>query len=288
MGEIIPAAENAKSIRESLLGKSAQAQFAAALPSVGITAQRFVRMALTQFTVNPELYTCTKDSVLRALIVCAQNGFAPTGSFGAHLIPFRNGKTGMKEVVVIPDYRALVGRSWRSGRMVRLTANVVHEGDDFDFAEGDKPFLRHRAGRDADGKWIDNEDAPVTHAYALAHLRDTELPSFVVLTRKGVEFYRAKSKARNSPAWTDSWSAMACKTAIRRLCESGRLPIQDDDQRLVELLQTEDVGIDLPALEKLSPEELAAMKRPDATVTDTPPDEPAPAQDEPDLSKAPW
>lgn len=266
--EMVPIEKRAEDMRAALSTPRVQAQLAAALPSVGLTAQRFARMAMTAFTTNPDLYNCTKESVIRSLIVCAQLGLAPTGAFGAYLVPFKN-KKGEKEATVICDYRGIIARSWRSNRLLRVTANVVREGEFFEYEEGGTPFLRHTPGMGKDKKPVPGA-SPVVFVYALAHLRDSNAPSFVVLTVEGVEWYRSKSKVPDSPMWRNDWNAAACKTALRRLFESGRMPMQDDDQRLVELLQGEDSGIDMPTLEKLSPEELAATRAADVeSVTTT-------------------
>lgn len=242
--QIMSLKERAGEMRDFLSKPETQAQFAAALPAVGLTPQRFLRAALTAFTLNPDLYKCSKESVLRCLILGAQYGLAPTGKFGMYLIPFG------QECTPIVDYRGLLQVARRSGEVVRVSANVVREGDDFEYEEGSKPFLRHRFG-------VDNEENKRTHVYAIAHLRNAlELPTFVVLTTAQVEKYRARSKAKNSPMWTHDWDAAACKTALRRLCESGRMPMQDGDQRLVELLQSEDAGISLPPYERVGTDTL--------------------------------
>lgn len=255
MGEIVPMNEQARGIRALLTDPRTQAQIAAAMPSVGLTPQRFLRVAMTACTLNPDLYTCTVDSWKRALVHVAQLGLAPTGKGGVYLIPFVNSRKingqwrKQKEVTVIPDYRGLLAVCRRSGQILRIAAAVVRDGDEIEWEHGRKPFLRHkeRGGAPVQGQTKESDGGRrITHAYAIAHLRDAEeMPVFRVMERWEVDARRARSKAPNSPAWTNDYAAMARKTVLRALAEGGELPMQDDDQRLLTLMQAEDKGFDL-------------------------------------------
>lgn len=77
----------------------------------------------------------------------------------------------------------------RSGQIATLSARIVREGDDFSFEFGLEEKLVHRPG--------ENEDAPVTHVYAVARLKDGGT-QFEVMTRKQIELVRAQSKAGNN------------------------------------------------------------------------------------------
>lgn len=252
MGEIVPLKEKAEGFRHWLDKKQTQEEFAAALPSVGITKQRFVRMIATAFSVNPALYDCSIPSIKRSLIYCAQLGLPPTGKGGIYLIPFKNSVKNalgqwekVTEATPIIDYRGMLQVARRSGDIARVTANVVRHDDVFEYEEGTKPFLKHKVGQADPAEGSPPPD--VSHVYALVHLKSApDLPAFVVLSTREVEKYRRRSKAPNSPAWVNDWSAMACKTAIRRLYDSGRLPLQDDDHRLMTMMQAEDTGFSLP------------------------------------------
>lgn len=270
--EIVPVAKKAEAFHAWLKKKETEAEFAAALPSVGITKQRFLRMIATAFSTNQALYECSIPSIKSALIYCAQLGLAPTGKGGIYIIPFKNSRKingewhKVTEATPVIDYRGMLQVARRSGDIARVTANVVRKDDSFDYEEGAKPYLRHRV---AEGEQAEGSPPPdVTHAYALVHLRSApELPAFVVLTTREVEKYRRRSKAPDSPAWTNDWGAMACKTCIRRLYDSGRLPLQDDDHRLMAMMQAEDQGFELPPAGDDAPVQA------DATVKDAEPGE---------------
>lgn len=195
------------------------------LPKLGVTADRFVQMAMMAMDRQPKLYDCTGESLVRCLMLSAQTGLMPTGRGGMWLVPFG------REATPIIDYRGLLNIARRSGQVTRTKAAVVREGDVFEWEEGTEPFLRHRALSDVDQK--------VTHVYAIAHMKDGP-PVFVVLTRVQVERFRSRAKASRSGPWQTDWDAMAMKTAARRLCEW--LPMQDEDQRIVEIASRTERG----------------------------------------------
>lgn len=84
----------------------------------------------------------------------------------------------------------------RSGQIASLSARVVREGDEFNFEFGLDEKLIHRPG--------ENEDAPVTHVYAVARLKDGGT-QFEVMTRKQIELVRSQSKAGNNGPWVTHW-----------------------------------------------------------------------------------
>ncbi|EIY1805876.1 recombinase RecT, partial [Escherichia coli] len=112
-------------------------------------------------------------------------------------------------------------------------ARVVREGDEFNFEFGLDEKLIHRPG--------ENEDAPVTHVYAVARLKDGGT-QFEVMTRKQIELVRSQSKAGNNGPWVTHWEEMAKKTAIRRLFKY--LPVSIEIQRAVSMDEKEPLTID--------------------------------------------
>ncbi|HBB1586799.1 TPA: recombination protein RecT, partial [Escherichia coli] len=87
----------------------------------------------------------------------------------------------------------------------------------------------------------ENEDAPVTHVYAVARLKDGGT-QFEVMTRKQIELVRSLSKAGNNGPWVTHWEEMAKKTAIRRLFKY--LPVSIEIQRAVSMDEKEPLTID--------------------------------------------
>ena len=156
-----------------------------------ITAERFARIALTELRRTPKLVECAPESLLGALMLCAQLGLEPGPLGHAYFVPFK--------------------RAYDSGQVKDINTGVVHEGDAFEWREGTRPFLDHTpSGPPAERAF--------THAYAVARLK-TGGTVFRVIFPEDVERARKASANATNPAspWQTDYFAMVRKTAVRRL-----------------------------------------------------------------------
>ncbi|MEM9610988.1 MAG: recombinase RecT [Actinomycetota bacterium] len=228
-------------------GDAMQQAFAKALPRQ-LTPERFARIAVTTLRTNPDLLACSQPSLLGALMQAAQLGLEPGSPLGhAYLVPFRNKKTGTREVTFILGYRGMIDLARRSGEISYIGAEVVREGDEFEVVRGLSPDVVHRDSTDQE-----RHLRPITHVYAVAKYRDGGF-NFVVLTTDEVEAFRKRSATqraeRPSGPWQTDWEAMAKKTAVRRL--SPFLPLSVElatataaDERPIRFDGTDDLIID--------------------------------------------
>lgn len=215
-----------------------QDQISRALPS-HVTTQRFIRAALTCLNRTPKLLNCTVESVTGCLLQCAQYGIEPDGR-RAHLIPY-----GTTCTLVI-DYKGLVELVLRSQMVSYIHADVVRDGDLFEYSMGEVRnhvpwFLRRdEAKPDQPG----NDFA----VYALAKMKGGSVMSAVMSIQEVMEIrdrsqgYRAfKAGKISENPWDESnWVSeqeMIKKTAIRRLCKL--LPLSPEFRDAVE---TEDAA----------------------------------------------
>lgn len=211
--------------------KSKQEALMHQLPAIGgkggeANARRLIKIALQACSRNPTLLECSRESIYGTLMQCAELGLEPSPYGGAHLVPYRNNKTGKMEAQFQPDYRGLVKLARRSGEIASITANVVHQKDTFEYGITEKgPHLKHVPS-------LDPDPGPMTHAYMVAVLKDGT-SQIEVLTKAEVDKVRAVSKAKSSGPWVDWYEAMARKTAIKRGCKL--LPLSTDLIRAVEL-----------------------------------------------------
>jgi recombination protein RecT len=243
-GAVAPVAK--KDIDALIKSDQFKSAVAKALPK-HMTADRFVRVALTAMMRTPELRECTQESLFKCLLDLSMYGLEPDGR-RAHLIPFkRNWKDSggnwhsVKDVQLIIDYKGLAELVRRSGDVSYIHADVVCEGDEFDYGYGSGAFLKHRptleGARDAKSVYC---------AYSFVKLKDGS-EDFLVISRGEIEAVRARSKAKDSGPWVTDWSAMAAKTAFRR--HSKWLPLSpevrdaieaDDDAIDIKLAETPD------------------------------------------------
>lgn len=176
-------------------------QLARALPK-HMDPDRLARIALTVLRQTPQLGRCTPQSFLGALMTSAQLGLEPGPLGESYLVPY--GDT----VTFIPGYRGLVKLAWQSGQMKSIAAHTVHEHDEFDYAYGLEPVLKHKPA-------LTNRGAVIA-VYAAAVLKDGG-SAFIVMSREDVEAIRTRSRAGRNGPWVTDWDAMARKTAVRQL-----------------------------------------------------------------------
>ena len=136
-------------------------QMALALPK-HLTADRMTRLALTAFSTNENLQSCTPKSIAASIMTASILGLEPGVNGQGYLIPYKATCT------FVPGWKGLVDIANRSGRCTVWTG-AVFEGDDFDYALGDRPFVRHQPGDE------DNPDH-LTHVYAIGRVKGSDWP----------------------------------------------------------------------------------------------------------------
>lgn len=141
--------------------KQHQAEIARALPR-HMNADRLARIALTEFRKTPKLGECDPRSVFAAVIMASQLGLEPGINGQCYLIPYG------RECQFVPGWKGLVDLVNRTGRSTVWTG-AVFDGDEFDWALGDRPYIKHRPG---------GEDDPqlMTHVYAVGRVNGSDYP----------------------------------------------------------------------------------------------------------------
>lgn len=208
-------------LRGELEGASFREAVARVLPKI-LTPERFVRVACTAMMRTPKLKDCDRASFFSAMLSLAQTGLEPDGR-RAHLIPFENRKRGVVECQLIIDYKGLVELAMRSGLLSYIHADVVCDGDVFEYSLGEiKAHVPWFLRRDADRP---KDPGEIFAAYALAKFKDGSAKAEVMSIHE-VNAIRARSKAGQSGPWVSDFAEMAKKTAVRRL--SKWLPLSPE------------------------------------------------------------
>lgn len=170
-----------------------------------ISRDRFARIVLGAFRTTPKLMECSRASLASALLNAAALRLEPNGPTGeAYLIPYKD------QCQFIIGYRGLLTLARRSGQIVEVTAQVVRDGDEFEYEFGSNRVLRHKPAI--------GERGDITMVYAYAHLKDGGF-AFEVMNVSEVEALRARGNERGHSPWKTDWEAMAKKTVLRRLCK---------------------------------------------------------------------
>jgi recombination protein RecT len=187
-----------------------------------MTPERLLRLATTSIRTNPKLKVCTPESLLGAVMQCAQLGLEPSILGHAYLVPYRNKKKDaagndlgwVDEAQFQIGYKGLIELARRTGQISSIMAQAVHEKDLFEYEYGIDEKLKHVPA--------DGDRGPITKYYAYAKFKDGGY-SFLVMSRKDIEIHRDKfSKSKNRAGqiygpWLDHFDEMAKKTVLKGL-----------------------------------------------------------------------
>ena len=192
-----------------------------------VNAEAFQAACTRAVMSNAKLSGCTQKSFFRAVMDLVRWNLLPDGR-QAHLIPYGT------ECTLILDYKGLVELAYRSGKISRIHADVVREGDFFRYDRGEiiahvPWFLRQGSKPDSAGEII--------AAYCDVRFKDGA-EKCEVLSKDEIESIRQRSRSGNNGPWKTDWCEMAKKTAFRRV--SKWLPLsaevitafERDDDRL--------------------------------------------------------
>jgi recombination protein RecT len=191
-----------------------------------LTPDRLLRIATTSIRTNPKLKVCTPESLLGAVMQCAQLGLEPSILGHAYLIPYKN--KGVDECQFQIGYKGLIELARRTGQISSIMAQAVHENDEFEYEYGINEKLRHVPA--------DGERGQVVKYYSYAKFKDGGY-SFMVMSRQDIMIHRDKfSKAKTYGPWVDHFDEMAKKTVLKALMKY--MPISVEFQRAVDQDET--------------------------------------------------
>lgn len=191
-----------------------KSQFLAAIPKVsGLTPDRLIRVALTEFRKNPYLQNCDPVSFCGAVMQAAQLGLEFGEVKHCALVPYK------QECKLMIQYQGYLALLWRSKAVTNVQAKVVYEGDDFSVSFGSSSKLVH----------VPRFKTTVpTHFYAGSTPVGGEF-MFEVMSVAQVEDHKnryARGLDKRDSPWNTSFESMALKTVIRKMIKL--LPLSGD------------------------------------------------------------
>ncbi len=229
--------ERPKTLKDMLMAY--KNQMAAALPK-HLTADRMLRIVMTEMNRNPRLKDCTSSSFIGSVLICCQLGLEPGPLGHAYLIPYKNSKLSrdsgqdVYECQFIAGYKGLVQLARHSGDIKRISAREVFSEDHFDYEFGLFEKCVHRPAEGDRGYF--------KGAYVVVELKDGS-HQFEYMTASEINKIRDKTPnysywARNGqkgepPIWEEHYLEMAKKTVFRRM--SKYLPLSIEAQEAISL-----------------------------------------------------
>jgi len=207
---------NLPAIRKTLMDPKSAGQLKLALPN-HITPEKFQRVALTALNQNSYIANCNPQSVMNALVKCAQDGLLPDGREAA-LVPFKGTAQYM------PMVYGVIKKMRNSGEVSTVNAYIVYEHDEFDYLiENGEQRFTHRPK-------LSGERGKPVMAYCVVKLKDGE-HHVEVMTVDEIEKARNAGGNKKSSPWDTWWDEMAKKTVIHRAAK--RVPTSSDIEKFM-------------------------------------------------------
>ena len=232
--------------------------------------ERVLKIFATQVRRNPAIAECTTESVLGALMQCAELGFMPSPALQqVYFIPRKNKyNQGRKELEFQLGYQGLIDLAMRSDRISNIRARVVYEKDLFDVVMGLDESITHKPNLSGDRGF------PIL-AYAVIEYKDGgKYPE--IMTADEIKKVREVSESKDSTfsPWNNWPTEMWRKTVLRRALKyapkstdyamldaigrDGAVTVMDDKGDLVHKNIAETDYVELP-IEADTPEEKTAI-----------------------------
>ncbi len=180
-------------------------QLAAALPK-HLNAERMSRLALTAFSQSRQLQECDPKSIFAAVVLSSQMGLEIGVGGQAYIVPYKRTAT------FVPGWQGIVDLVSRTGRATVWTG-AVFEGDEFDYALGDRPYVKHRPG---------GEDDPnkLTHVYSVGRVNGSDWPVIEVWPIKRIaKHFKKFNKVGDKHYAHTNWEMYARKIPLLQVCK---------------------------------------------------------------------
>mgnify|MGYP006280112547 CR=1 FL=1 len=187
------------------------------MPKKAMEVERIIGIGAHLISSNANIKKCDPASVIGALIQCAMTGLNPSPQYGeVYFVPYGSA------LQMQMGYRGWAKLAHKSGIIESISAFAVYEGDDFSYALGLHPDIKHVAG--------DNfgDQTKVTHAYAVIELRGGG-KRFEVLNCRQIERIRTKSPMQKNGingAWATDYDQMAKAKAVKQALKL--VPMEDE------------------------------------------------------------
>ena len=242
--------------------KSIEPKIKEALPSV-MTAERFMRMALSATNTTPKLLECDKKTILSALMSAAQLGLEPNTPLGqAYLIPYYSTKRKKLECQFQIGYQGYKDLFYRNENNCNVDAYVVYKNDVFEYELGLNPNIIHKPA-------LTNRGGIIAY-YSVWRSKTGGYGISVMSVEDMQEFYEKKVKpnknGKSSP-WDTDYEAMAKKTVLKRNLKYA--PLSSDVRRLLSNDETvkNDISVDMSEIMDISDDNIIDSEASDVEET---------------------
>ena len=194
----------------------------------GYDIEKVRRLMLHLMAASNKIQSCSTESIYLGILKSAHLDLSfDLGE--CHLVPYG------READFQIDYKGLIKLVKRSGEVKHLKADVVREGDRFEYRRAMSPQDRHLVHEP-----VPFSDGKIIGAYAIFDLA-VGYSEFEVMGRHEIDKIRAKA-ASGSMMWKEFFEEGAKKAVIRRGIKTLEL-YPDDKRAIIEEAQSEFIGV---------------------------------------------
>lgn len=238
-----------------------------------VSPQRFKQVVMTAIASSSSLAPLAatpagRQSIIMASLKCASDGLVPDGREAA-LVPFKG------TAAYLPMVRGIVTRMQQSAGCKEIGVNLVHEKDEFHYAETEAGTeFRHKPV-------MFGEKGELIGAYAFMRTADGGF-YIAPVPKDELEKIEKTSKANDSPWKGPFKSEMQKKSALKRLAKIA--PVSREVQAMIDHdNETFHEIVAEPAKPKMLDRLRAAKSLPASEAPETPEEPETPPTDEPDV-----
>lgn len=220
--EIVPIPRTLKGMKTTDINKifDLQSLQIAQLVPKHLDAERVMKIFSNYVRRNPEVADCSTESVVGAMMQCAELGFLPTPALQqVYFSPRRNKKNDNRmELEFGLQYQGKLDLMYRSGKISNVRTRVVYENDFFEITYGDEEKIVHKP-------ILSGEQGAAIGVYCIIQLTDGQIfreymnRDEVYHVRESSDAYRGE---KNKPAnqrygpWFKQEGEMWRKTVLNR------------------------------------------------------------------------
>lgn len=164
---------------------------------------------------NRDLQKCEPSSFVVAAKQAGDLGLSLEPTYGeCYLVPRYNSNINGQECCLQVGYLGLVKLTRNTNQIVSIRAELVLEGDEFEYEYSPDLVFSHRPMMKYDGPNDDGKGVQAVYAYAKLANGERIIE---VMSVSEVERIRRTSKTPNAGPWKEHWGQMAKKTVLRRM-----------------------------------------------------------------------
>lgn len=213
-----------------------------------VTPARFIGASVAAVKANPDILLATPRSLFSAVTKAAQDGLLPDGREGIITVyhqKVRGSNPERREWVAQwnPMFFGIRKRARELDGII-IDAQVVIDGDEFDYELGDRPFIKHKPKVRADRV----DAASGVAVYAIFRADDDRILHREVMFKPDVFDVMNQSRAKDSLMWTTFWTEGWRKTVGRRGSKS--VPMS---AKLEQIIHRDDENFDFAKLPSAKP-----------------------------------